>query len=72
MWKPIKSDQRNAHGETAQQIIGAFMMHMGQAPWEAENLLDWLHRAGFAVVLKVPLGTGVPSPTENSQASSDA
>lgn len=37
-------------GETAQQIIGAFLMDLGEVPWKAENLLERLKQAGFVVV----------------------
>lgn len=46
--------QRNQQNETAAQIVGGFMMHFGQAPWEAERLLEWLERGGFEIVLKTP------------------
>jgi hypothetical protein len=59
MDEPNETEQRNTRGETAEQIIGAFMMHMGQAPWEAENLLGWLHRAGFEVVIVATESQGV-------------
>lgn len=36
--------------ETAQQIIGEFLMDLGEVPWKAENLLERLKQAGFVVV----------------------
>lgn len=37
-------------GETAEEIIGAFFLHMGEHPGNAEELLGWLDRAGFEVL----------------------
>lgn len=45
-------EDRNKQNETANQIIGGFLMHLGEAPWEAEELVAWLDRGGFQIVLK--------------------
>lgn len=35
--------------KTASQIIGAFLMMHGVAPWEADELMRWLTKDGFEI-----------------------
>lgn len=53
-------EDRNKQNETANQIIAGFLMHLGEAPWEAEQLIDWLDRGGFQIVLKPKTETQEP------------
>lgn len=41
--------------ETPSMVIGAFLMHLGEHPKHAEELLAWLQRAGFIVCRPPPL-----------------
>ena len=47
-WMKDKQDAMSA--ETPQQVAGAFLMHLGQAPWDAEELLGWLASTGYKIV----------------------
>jgi uncharacterized membrane protein len=42
--------------ETPSMVIGAFLMHIGEHPRHAEELLAWLNRAGFEIVRRSGLG----------------
>jgi hypothetical protein len=35
--------------KTAEQVIGAFLMMHGIAPWEAGELIRWLKEDGFVI-----------------------
>lgn len=50
-------DGKSTRPETASQVIGAFLMMHGVAPWEAEELIRWLSEDDFVIERRAVSGT---------------